>query len=258
MAKQLGVRHRYVFVCGLHRTGTSLVARLLGQHPSVASISGAPVPENEGCYLQGAIPHTARHGIPGHFATDPEQHLTESHPLNSLDTKERLEREWGDWFDPDLPWRVEKSPVNLTRMRLLQGLFPLSQFIVVTRHPAYMAQALLKWSEASADALAQYGVASYERMLSDLEYLHSVMVVRYEDLVHDAPRAMTAIEAFLDLEPQVTPDDIRNGNSEYLLPDSAGGGLPELGYDDRGALKPIAPVVRHPLRSIREKCETLL
>jgi hypothetical protein len=63
--------HRYVFVGGLHRSGTSLVAQLIGDLPGISAINATPVPENEGVYLQGAIPHTARHGMQMLFATDP-------------------------------------------------------------------------------------------------------------------------------------------------------------------------------------------
>ena len=79
--------HRYVFAGGLHRSGTSLAARLMGALPGVAAIEGAPVPENEGVYLQGAIPHTARHGQPMQFATDPDQHLIEGCAWDRLDVR---------------------------------------------------------------------------------------------------------------------------------------------------------------------------
>jgi hypothetical protein len=160
MENRRGPAHRYVFVAGLHRTGTSLLARMIGAHEDVSAITNAPVPENEGCYLQGAIPHTALDGIPGEYATDPAQHMTERHALNSLETALRIEAEWAPWFDPDKPWRLEKSPVNLTRLRLLQGLFPLSHFVIVTRHPAIMAQALAKWSQRPAQQLSAYGAAA--------------------------------------------------------------------------------------------------
>ena len=117
---------RFVFIAGLHRTGTSLLAKMLAQHPAVSAIAGAPVPEQEGCYLQGAIPHTARHGIPGHYATDPAQHFTEDHPLNTMETRDRLRSDWEGWFDGAKPWWLEKSPVNLTRMRFAPG--PVSNF----------------------------------------------------------------------------------------------------------------------------------
>ena len=83
-------RSRFVFVAGLHRTGTSLLARIIAAHPAISAIENAPVPESEGCYLQGAIPHTALDGRPGHYATDPLQHHTEQSPWNTLETQRRL------------------------------------------------------------------------------------------------------------------------------------------------------------------------
>ncbi len=250
--------HRYVFVAGLHRTGSSLLARTLGLHDAISSICGAPVPENEGAYLQGAIPHTARHGIPGEFATDPQQHLTEIHPLNSLETKLRLEYEWGQWFDGTKPWRVEKSPVNLTRMRLLQALFPLSQFVIITRHPLFMAHALRKWSGTSVDELAQYGVDAYRQALQDIAYLHAAMVVRYEDLVAHPTRQISAVEAFLDLPASIAPAGIRNGNVDYDVPDNEIGSLPELGYGAGGSVLEYEPVFQHPLRNVRNNMTAIL
>lgn len=126
---------RYLFVGGLHRSGTSLLTRLIASHGSVASIQNAPVPEDEGCYLQGAIPHTAQHGRPMHFATDPEHHFIEGHRLDRLETRLRLEHDWDRWFDPDRPWRLEKSPVNLTRTRLYQQLFPLCNSFSLSATP---------------------------------------------------------------------------------------------------------------------------
>ena len=39
--------HRYLFVGGLHRSGTSLLTRLVAAHDAVTTISDAPVPESE-------------------------------------------------------------------------------------------------------------------------------------------------------------------------------------------------------------------
>ncbi len=251
--------HRYVFVAGLHRTGTSLVAKLIGSHPQIATIEGAPVPENEGCYLQGAIPHTARDGVPGHFATDAAQHMTEGHPLNTLETKLRLEHEWGRWFVREKPWRVEKSPVNITRMRLLQALFPLAQFVVVTRHPLFMAQALQKWSDEPVDKLARYGVSAYRHMLSDVQHLHWAVVMRYEDLVARPRVYAQGLEAFLDLTPaEMALRDIRDGNADYRPMRSDAGTIAELGYGDDGEIEKYQALVRHPLRAILEKTQHVL
>ena len=98
---------RYVFVAGLHRTGTSLLAQMIATSPQIAAITGAPVPENEGCYLQGAIPHTALDGVPGEYATDPRQHHPEGGRYDTLETRTRLEADWAPWFAPGRPWRLE-------------------------------------------------------------------------------------------------------------------------------------------------------
>lgn len=253
---------RYVFVAGLHRTGTSLLARLIGSHPQIASIQNAPIPENEGCYLQGAIPHTAQHGVPGQFATDPAQHLTENHPLNTLESRRRLEADWAPWFEASKPWRLEKSPVNLTRTRLLQSLFPLSQFIIVTRHPLYMAHALQKWSEHDVERLCRYGVTAYLRALEDSRYLHSVMIVRYEDLVAQTGSYIRAIEHFLALDPAIEPSfvagEIRDGNQDYDAAPNTFSQMAELGYCADGRTQAIAPDIRHPLRAVRESALSAL
>lgn len=250
----------YVFVAGLHRTGTSLIARLMARSPQIASITGSPAPENEGCYLQGAIPHTAMHGIPGRFAVDPEHHLVEGCRYDSMAVRDRIEADWKPWFAPaGALWRLEKSPVNLTRMRLYQQLFPLAQFVVVVRHPSAMAAALAKWVDTPPSELIDYALGSYERMGEDLNYLHAAMVVRYEDLVARPVPTLNGIFAFLDT-PSPPLDDVvgkvRDGNADY--PDAKSLSAEQQkraerwGYRDRIQVEPFAPVVRHQLRAIRE------
>ena len=247
-------------MAGLHRTGTSLLGKMLASHPSVAAIEDAPVPENEGCYLQGAIPHSALHGRPGHYATDPAQHLVEGCRYDTLDTRIRMEADWDRWFEGKGNWRVEKSPVNLTRMRLYQQLFPTAQFVVILRHPAVVAAALAKWLDNEPSDLIDYALDAYRIALDDLRRLHCAMVIRYEDLVTGA--VFPAVLSFLDLEPADQPFGLRNGNAEY-------GAIPamtqhqierarRLGYGEEGAILPFDPIVRHPLRQVRERTLSML
>ena len=247
---------RYLFIGGLHRSGTSLVNRLANALPGAGGITGSAAPENEGVYLQGAIPHTALSGRPMHFAINPAEHLTEDHPLNSLETRARLEHEWAPWFAPDLQWRVEKSPVNLTRMRLLQQLFPMSQFIVVLRHPEAVAASVASWVDETPATLIDHWLAAQAQMMADLPYLHAVMVLRYEDIVADTPNALRRIAGFLDLAETSAPEAIADGNQQYQ-------GAAEMtafqaeqaarwGYQPGLRVLPYEGLVEHPLRAVRE------
>ncbi|APE29413.1 sulfotransferase family protein [Aurantiacibacter gangjinensis] len=256
----MALPHRYVFVAGLHRSGTSLVARILGNHPQIASIENAPVPENEGCYLQGGIPHTALHGIPGEFATDPVQHLVEGCAFDTLETQQRIEHDWSNWFDSAKPWRVEKSPVNLTRMRLYQNLFPTAQFIVVKRNPLKLAAAMAKWSQQSTEALIRYALDAYALADDDLRYLHAAMVVHYEELVEHPQQVAKALYAFLGLDCVELAEPIHDGNADYADHAIGDRGLRErllaAGYDPDGSLQRSGITCRHPLRAVREAVES--
>ena len=251
---------RYLFIGGLHRSGTSLVNRLANALPGAGGITGSAAPENEGVYLQGAIPHTAQSGRPMHFATDPAQHMTEDHPLNRLETVTRLERDWAPWFAPGLRWRVEKSPVNLTRMRLLQQLFPMAQFIVVLRHPEAVAASVASWVEGPSSALIDHWIAAQAQMLADLPYLHAVMVLRYEDVTADPERALRRIAAFLDLPTAELPESVGDGNQAYdggdRMTAQQAAEAARWGYGPGLSVGPWDGILQHPLRAVREAVTT--
>ncbi|WP_299794377.1 sulfotransferase [uncultured Marivita sp.] len=256
---------RYCFIAGLHRSGTTVLARLLGAHPDIAPLTCPHVPEDEGAYLQGGIPHTARQGIPGAFAFDPNQHLTEDSNWNSLEVSQRIARDWAPWFADGRMWRLEKSPVNLLRMRLYQQLFPMAHFIIITRHPAAVTQATAKWSDASEARLMDHWRAAHEIALNDLGYLHNVLFLRYEDVCADPGRTLSAAMRFLCVDQAALPlDDLRDGNADYTpLPDAQ---LPNIaskfGYC-AGSLRPSRPLptalaVRHVFRAVREETVMVL
>ncbi|WOI56244.1 sulfotransferase [Palleronia sp. LCG004] len=247
--------HRYVFVGGLHRSGTSLVARIIAGLPGIAAIRNAPVPENEGVYLQGAIPHTARHGAPMHFATDPAQHHVEGSPYDKRATRDRMEADWAPFFGAG-SWRVEKSPVNLTRMRLYQQLFPLSQFVVVIRHPEAVAGAVAKWVDGAPGDLIDHWIAAHEILATDLPFLHNVVVLRYEDLVARPMDWRAALAAFLGVPAEDTvPEDIADRNGNYLghatLTRAQAQACAAWGYGPGMEVMPYAPQIRHSLNETR-------
>lgn len=247
--------HRYVFVGGLHRSGTSPLTRMIEDLPGVAGIRGAPVPEREGVYLQGAIPHTALHGMPMHFGTDPAQHHVEGSAHDTLAVRQRIEADWARWFQPGTPWRVEKSPVNLTRTRLYQQLFPLAHFVLILRHPQAVHGAVSKWIDLGREASVDHWSAAHEVVAEDIRHLHNVLVLRYEDLVAEPARYRRAIAAFLQIEaPDPDEPSLADRNGTYpgwTMPARQEDALARWGYGSEMGVTPFRPVVRHALNSVR-------
>ena len=68
---------RLVFVGGLHRSGTTLFAKLLTGHPDVSGLSNTGVWEDEGQHLQDVYPPAAEFGGLGRFAFADGAHMTE-------------------------------------------------------------------------------------------------------------------------------------------------------------------------------------
>ena len=78
----LGAEPRHVFIAGLHRSGTSLLFRILRRHKSISGfeITGGAEREHEGQHLQAVYPTDQDLGGPGYFGFNEAAHGPESHP----------------------------------------------------------------------------------------------------------------------------------------------------------------------------------
>jgi hypothetical protein len=185
----LDAQHRIIFVGGLHRSGTSILARALCLHPSVNGFSNTGAFEDEGQHLQTVVPPDSALGGPGEFAFAREAHLTESSPLVSGETRERLTAEWSPYWDLTKPVLVEKSPPNLVRTRFFAALFPNAVFVNILRHPVAVAYATKKWNKAPLASHFRHWLHAHQILAADLPRLERQIVVRYEEFVR-APQAV--------------------------------------------------------------------
>ncbi len=135
---------QFIFVVGLHRSGTSLLHAILREHPAISGFRDTGVPEDEGQHLQTVLPTGLELGGPGRFAFHPDAYMDEHHPLASEKTARLLWEAWRPYWDVSRPYLIEKSPPNLLRTRFLQKLFPNSWFIAILRHPIAVAYATRK------------------------------------------------------------------------------------------------------------------
>jgi hypothetical protein len=206
---------RLVFVGGLHRSGTTPLARWLAGSPLISGLTGTGVPEDEGQHLQSVLPPAIRHGGPGRFAFASAMRETEHSPRASRALAIQISRAWAPYWDLERPLLLEKSPPNLLRTRLLQALFPGCAIVVVVRHPIAVSLATEKWIGAparwtAAPSLLRHWLHAHELFLTDAARLQRVLVVRYEELAAQPARVLGRVGAFLGLPaPPPTPADAR-------------------------------------------------
>jgi hypothetical protein len=191
-----------VFLGGLHRSGTSLLFRLLRDQPLVSGFHDTGVPEDEGQHLQTVYPTAKAFGGEGRFGFAPGAHLTEVPPATAPATAASLFDQWSRYWDLDRPVLAEKSPPNLIRMRYLQSLFPGARFVTIMRHPLEVALAQRKrvgrqpvWS------LLRHWLHCHDTMTADAQHVEHHLVVHYEDLLRQPDRTLAEVLEFVDLPP---------------------------------------------------------
>jgi hypothetical protein len=219
--------HRFVFIGGLPRSGTTLLAAEIARSPGVANLEGIGPVADEGQYVQDVYATQQQAGGIDRFGYAPEMHLTEQSPLADEATRAALWAAWAPYWDTDSPVLVEKTPSNLLKMRFLQAVFPGSSFVVVIRHPVAEAMALRGrgWSRKPVGKLVDHWVHAHEVMMADLPHLERVVVVRYEDLVLQPGRVLGALQDFLGLDRVDTGEEPRRDLNDRYLEEWRAGGL---------------------------------
>ena len=190
---------RYVFICGLHRSGTSLLGRNIARMENCTGFKDTGVIEDEGQFLQDVYPTAMTYGGAGRFGFDSRAHLTETSVLFTPANAARLRTSWHAYWDNSKTIFVEKTPGNLLKTRFLQAVFPDSYFIVVRRHPVAVSMANQRWKVnlAPLHSLFDHWLHCHALLDEDKKYLKHVYELSYEDYVRDSDKYHEEIAAFI-------------------------------------------------------------
>lgn len=208
---------QFIFLAGLHRSGTSLLHEVMRNHPEITGFSNTGVPEDEGQHLQSVYEPALAYGGPGKFIFDKRSHMDESHPLATAENAALIFEEWRKYLDPSCQTIIEKSPPNIVRMRFFQKLFPGSKFIAILRHPLVVSYATIKWAKTSISSLLDHALLGYEAMLKDMSSINSLYVLRYEDFVIEPQQTIDKVFAHLGMESVEVTHQVRTDiNDKYF------------------------------------------
>lgn len=212
---------RMVFVCGLHRSGTSLLEHHLTARYQVGRLR-AKVPENEGQFLQDVFPLEQPYGGPGHFAFYPQMAWGPvEDPALAETLRARILATWAPWIDRGTEVLVEKSPPNVTRIPYLRSVFPGARFVLWTRDPRAVAGSTRRWTGTAPALLMMHWNAAYMRAIADLG--DDCLVESYEAFCAAPGATLARIARFCDLAPRVPPlplaprfARVANENDKYI------------------------------------------
>ncbi|WP_221583748.1 sulfotransferase [Microbacterium sp. G2-8] len=182
--------HRFTFVGGMHRSGTTLLASAISRSPGVSGLTNTNVVMDEGQFLQTVYRPGYEMGGVTRWALDKHAYLTES-DATATDLA-ALWSSWSPYWDLSAEMLVEKTPLNITKTRYLQAVFPRSSFVIITRHPITQALAVMKWAPSQKeklglrfDLLIENWLRAHEALQRDLPQLEDATVIRYEDITKD-------------------------------------------------------------------------
>jgi len=210
--------HRFVFVAGHHRSGTSLLHRVLREHPMISGFKGTGAPEDEGQHLQSVFLPAKAFGGAGKYIFNSASHMDECHELVSEASAQRIFDDWSRYWDTSQPWLVEKSPPNLVRTRFLQRLFPRSVFIGIMRHSVAVSYATQKWSHNDIVSLLDHTLLGYEILEKDSRLLDTFCLIRYEDLILNPQACIDGLLSNVGLPSYPVDQNVLSGvNEKYFM-----------------------------------------
>jgi len=208
---------KFIFISGLHRSGTSLLYKILDNQDNISALRNTKQIEDEGQFIQSVYKPGYKYGGVGRFGFNEDAELNEKSKLITDKNREKIYNEWAKYWDTNKEFLVEKSPPNIIRTRFLQAMFSNSYFINITRHPIATSFATKKWSKTSLDSLIDHWIICHKKYNDDRKYLKRSIDIKYEDLILKTEKTLSLISNFLGSKVINDNIKIKEGiNQKYL------------------------------------------
>lgn len=187
-----------IFIVGMPRTGTTLLDRILGNHPRITSLG-------ERNDFDAAVSQASDHFFPGSLAESSWE------KLRSIDYRKvgALYLQRLSPFVGDGGFFIDKNPQNFFNIGLILHALPQARILCLRRDPIDACFSNLKemfeggaypYSYGLEELAAHHGV--FENLLAHWQRIapESVHVVPYEDLVVDGEETLRKALAYCGLE----------------------------------------------------------
>jgi len=206
-----------LFIVGMPRSGTTLLANILSNHGSIATAGELPTLTD----ITARLPRLIQNGEPYPWGV---KQLTTSVARQIVhDYEQRLRRDTG----PEVPYIIDKNPINFRNLGFISMLFPKARIVHCTRDPLdtvisnYFQRFPLHLDYAFDLGNIAHFYREYLRLMAHWRTIPNVkfLEVAYEDMVlNTEPTARRTLEALgLDwdercLAPHTNPNPVETAS----------------------------------------------
>ena len=187
-----------LFIVGMPRSGTTLLASILSNHPAIGMAGELPTIDD----FTSQLGELTASGVPYPTAA---RHITPAAAMRLItEYEKRLRRDVG----PDKPHVIDKNPLNFRHLGLIAMLFPQARIIHCVRHPLdtclsnYFQRFPLRINYSFDLRNIGHFYREYVRLMDHWRTVPTLkmMEVSYEDTILQTEQTARAMLDFLGLE----------------------------------------------------------
>lgn len=210
---------RFIFICGMHRSGTTILASSLREHGNISVMSGTGQPMDEGQHCQCVYPSDDICGGMMRFGYHPKMRMCQIPESQVPRIRTSLLRSWLPYWDLSKQILVEKSPPNLIKTRFLTQIFPKSKYLLIARDPLINAIAVRStgWGNVNypISCAINHWALCHSYFLSDACGSKQYLSITLHELRTDTVSTANKIAKFVGVDKLSFPSIQQGNDSKY-------------------------------------------